>query len=291
MDERSPTPAAVPERRLRRAASALTLALVLAAAAYVGWRTAGRERTVPRESARTSPPVAAAPRVRAPASPAWVDQHDSEASPRLWRTPRLRAAPGPEQDTAAQAALVLALYRKWDADRFAAIFHDGADAFVLEDDLAWFRERLGECDAPEVLNVSDDDDVRWVYGCTGGELETQIELDGDRRIRTLFIGAHGIEPPADVRAAAEVVLGMQRGWNDDVFASAFAETFDIVETRTYIEEFTATWGVCTLAGVDLAGERGGLLDVSCEQGPRLLKVQLGGDGKIVETWFGKPREF
>ncbi|MBC8071746.1 MAG: hypothetical protein IAG13_25700 [Deltaproteobacteria bacterium] len=184
-----------------------------------------------------------------------------------------------------------ALYTRWDADGFAALFHDGADPAVLEGDLEWFREHLGECDAPEVLNVSDAGSVRWVHGCVGGELETEVVLDDDGKIRGLFIGAHHIEPPADVRAAAQLVLRLQHGWSTELFEQGFGETFDPEETRKYIEDFTGAWGLCEIEGVDLGGERGGLLDVACEQGPRLLKVQLGDDGKLVETWFGKPRDF
>jgi len=218
--------------------------------------------------------------------------HAEDARPRA-SPPQLPAglrAAESDAETAAQALLLAALYGAWDADAFGELMVEGADAVALEETLAWFHARLGECAAPEILAVADSGSVRWVYPCAGGELEAEFGMEDDR-VRRLMLGAHHIEPPAEVRAAAEVVLALQRSWSDELFAATFSAAFDSAETRAYLGQHTADWGVCTLERVDLGGARGGLLDVACEHGPRLLKVQLDDDDRITETWFGEPRGY
>lgn len=195
-----------------------------------------------------------------------------------------------EAETAPQAETLHALYQHWDEQAFAELMHDGASDAELDETLEWFHERLGECAAPEVLSISDAGSVRWVYPCAEGELEAQFGLDDDGKVRKLMLGAHRIDPPPDVREAAEAVLSLQRGWNDTLFTTFFSEAFEREETRVYLETFTAEWGACTFEGIDLGGARGALIDVTCVKGPRLLKVQLDDDDRIVETWFGDPRE-
>jgi len=195
-----------------------------------------------------------------------------------------------EAETAPQAETLWSLYQRWDADGFAELMRGGASDAELDETLEWFHERLGECAAPEVLSISDDGSVRWVYPCADGELEAQLGLDEDGNVRKLMMGAHRIDPPPDVHAAAEAVLSLQRGWNDTVFTTFFSESFEREETRAYLDTFTAEWGTCAFEGIDLGGPRGALIDVTCTNGPRLLKVQLGDDDRIVETWFADPRE-
>jgi hypothetical protein len=210
------------------------------------------------------------------------------------RPPRLPAglrAADSDAETAQQVEDLAALYRRWNSDGFAELMREGADATALEETLEWFHERLGECGAPEILSVSDEGSIRWVFACAGGELEAEFDIDDDGRVHRLKMGAHRIDPPPEVRAAAEAVLALQRGWNDEVFARVFSDSFERDETRAYIEQFTAQWGLCTLGDVDLGGARGGLLDVACDRGPRLLKVQLDDDDRIVETWFAEPRGY
>ena len=200
------------------------------------------------------------------------------------------SVPARVEDTVEQAELLAALYRSWDAEVFGALMVDGADATVLEETLEWFHARLGTCGAPEVLAVSDAGSIRWLYPCAGGELEAELVMEDDR-VRRMMLGAHRIEPPAEVRAAADAVLALQRGWNDALFAAHFSDAFDRAETRDWIAQHTDEWGLCTLGNVDLGGARGGLLDVDCTHGPRLLKVQLDDDDRLVETWFAAPREY
>ena len=45
--------------------------------------------------------------------------------------------------------------------------------------------------------------AQFLYHCERGQLEALIGLGEDGRVNTLLTGARGVNPPAEVRAAAE----------------------------------------------------------------------------------------
>lgn len=176
---------------------------------------------------------------------------------------------------------LLALYRRWDDARHDARFAAG-DADRLARRLAWFKDQLGECAPGEPLFRRSDLLGRYLYTCERGQLEAEFTLDAtSSKVRKLYTGARDLQPPAPVLTAAGRALDLLAAWDGDAFPHLFGPAFAAGPFERFLADVRARWGACRIAGVDLASERGALLDLACERGDRLMILDLADDGRIA----------
>lgn len=245
-DERS----AAPPERVRRARGEATQALRAAA-----------------DLALSGPAPAAEPETSAPAVASGA--------------PSVLERPANAQQLAA-IERVAALYDRWDDESFSALFETEGPPWVLQEKLEWFRAQVGECGTPRTLVVPTPTRARFVFPCERGEFEAAITLVDEQtpRITRMLSGVRGVDPPADVLQAAEAALALYERFDEARFRQLFADRFELEDMREFFTATRAGWGPCELEDLDLASHRGALFDLSCEIGPRLMKVELDDDDRI-----------
>lgn len=242
--------------------------------------------------ADASEPELAAP-TRA-ASPEIVRIPDREEPPpeRAHAAPAARDAPGGPSDAQREAIEAFAaLYREFDEKRYRTAFAVPDESWVLREQLEWFASVLGECGAPEPLEIASETSARFVFRCETGELEVEVALvdPTTSRMRGLRSGVRGIDPPEVVLLAAERSLALYHAFDASLVPALFEEKFDPAELEQGLADARAKWGACTLGDVDLARHRGALFDLHCEAGLRLMKVELAEDDRITNLFFTDPR--
>lgn len=126
--------------------------------------------------------------------------------------------------------------------------------------MAWFREQIGACDRYELYRSFGPERARFVYHCDRGQLEALIGLADDGRVKQLLTGARGVNPPTEVRAAAE-------RWLDSPDAAAEADG-------------------CRIDRVHLGSVSGALFVLVCPDGEKTLKTELdhGGMPRHIEVF-------
>lgn len=157
------------------------------------------------------------------------------------------------------ASELVDVYGQWDTDRYVGLFATPRGALRSGESLAWLRDRLGECGAPEVMWSRGVLHTRFSAPCERGQLELDITLRRDGRIDRLHLGAAGVaaEQPL-VGAVQRVVKALPRVEQTGLGDRSYGRCV-----------FRRTWVVSQFAG---------LFHLECEAGPAVLELVVGPDG-------------
>ncbi len=181
------------------------------------------------------------------------------------------------------------LYADFDVEAYRKLFAKPPPPEVLEELLDWYESVLGSCGAPQPFLVRDSERARFLFTCTEGHWEAEVHVDAAGNITKLLQGARGVDPGAAVLEVAEQVMKLLEAWDEQLFRAIFSDRFESEEMRPVFAEFQAEWGPCELDDVDLANARGALFILACDQGPRMLKIDLDDNDKIRRFALRHPR--
>lgn len=166
-----------------------------------------------------------------------------------------------------------AIYEDWDEARLRALYPPGAKIgpATTRKHLAWLREQLGECGAPEFMWSFAKRAARWRYPCERGAHEASIVLDATGHIVSLRSAAAGIPAPPELLAAADALLA-SLPWTWDT-SRPFEHNLNLYDA--------VTLGRCELVRPWVISQHGGLLHVDCDKGPAVLRLGLHANGTIA----------
>lgn len=178
------------------------------------------------------------------------------------------------------------LYEDWDDTTYREVMPGGPEPSALRQRFAWYRERAGACERPRVL-VSKGRKARFEYRCARGTWEAEILIpeDGSSTTTRLLTGLRDAVPPPAVQQRANAALKLYHQWDDALVEQTFDASFDRTDFRAFLDKTRAAWGGCVQSGVDLGSPTGGLLELDCEVGPRLMVVDVGADGRIARFYL------
>jgi hypothetical protein len=260
------------------------LALGLAAVAVVGVSMAelfsSTQRPDPEHTTPTPPPRSFDARSDPARTPAAIGATPDPGASRTepGRPEEVARISEDANVRAAAATAVVDLYAGWSESRARALFV-GPPLDGLEEQLEYYRAQLGTCASPQLWHTGAKRS-RFVSQCERGLLELAPVVDEDGHIRALRHGAQGVDPGAAVQRAAEAAMRLWQEWDDTLFRETFAESWDPDVIRDLFTRATERWGVCRFGGVDLANARGALFELECDEGDRLMKLDLTQDDRI-----------
>lgn len=163
------------------------------------------------------------------------------------------------------ATEVVAVYHDWDDARFAGLFAGPKEVTPSRDGMAWMRERLGDCGAPEPMWIVDAQNGRFSAPCERGALEVHLGLNRDGRIVKLRHGAAGVAPEEPLASAVAPAIAALPA----VEAPGFKD-----------REFAAQLGRCELDRTWVVSEFGGLFHLRCEGGAAVMKLMVRPTGAV-----------
>lgn len=264
--------------------------LVLASVAALAWLALAPDepRTLPGDAAPTSGlsgTSAADGRAGGP--------HDG---PTLAAMPRGVASSGSTSSEGHRAVgdKLAGLYREWTEERHRELFEDHVRPELLQEQLEWYRNALGECSATaEVMLVRHPRQARHALSCERGVLEIEpVRDEAGGKAHGLRIGARGVDPPEIVEEVAERFVALLNEWDQDLYDALFAQGFKDdkppEELGAWLAGIAAESGECTLGPVELANPRGAIYLVECAHTNLVVKLDLDDDDR-VRTLLVKPK--
>lgn len=230
-------------------------------------RPAERDRTETTQKARDDDPAAA------PSLP--------PACPKPLPTARLH----PSETIVAAADALPDLLREWDRGVAESLFDEDVDLDAIEAQLAWMRDKVGQCGAAAPMNSGTESSARFVFVCERGVVEAQFAAsDPDAAtVAQVRTGVRDAQPPQAVSEAGGRFTDLIETWNPDTFQSTFSENFreKLGEGMPdFAERLRDKLGTCEVGPVDLAGANSALFVLDCENGRRTMTVKLDDEQRI-----------
>lgn len=174
------------------------------------------------------------------------------------------------------AAGYLAVHNDHERDVAHALWGEQADE--IEPLIEWSRAQLGSCHGFEPMRINSQLDARYVFACERGQLEVQLRVDPETGVvrRTLF-GARGVEPPPEVRRAAEQLVARANG--EPAALPALAKRLKSSDVDAQLAVI-AGHGQCEIDRVHLGNGRGARFILECTRGSATLTLDLTEHGTL-----------
>jgi hypothetical protein len=189
----------------------------------------------------------------------------------------------PELSAERGAAAYLAFHNERDQEAGRVVWGPEVDKF--EPMMAWFRDQVGSCSGFSPMDVTDELRTRFVFECERGQLELYVGVDAAKgEIERLLIGARGVEPPAEVREAAEQLVALANG--DPATDFPLADSLDQAEMHKQLDVISAL-GRCAIDRVHLGSLRGARFVLECANGSTTVLVDLDRLGALRRFGFSE----
>lgn len=177
------------------------------------------------------------------------------------------------------------LLQRWDAGVAESLFGEDMDLERVRNQLAWMRERVGECGPPAPMASGTATSARFSFVCERGVVEALLgvadpEAETVSHMRT---GVRDTAPPPRVHDAGSRYTALIEAWDPETFEHSFAQSFRD-KLGDGMPEFTERLrdklGACEIGPVDLASATGAVFVLDCEHGRRTIALELNDEDRI-----------
>lgn len=189
--------------------------------------------------------------------------------------------PAPAPDLVAAGADVSALLASWDEPTYARVFapdfRDSHPAAEIEAVLDDWRGLVGACHDAQVVDVTEPRAGTLALQCERGELHVKLRVapwESHPITGFTVVGASGIEPSAEVRAAAETMRRLLRRWDERTHRSVFASDHSPAAWRALFEEAGAALGDCRLGEAKWTAPTGATFQLRCDRDDATMHLRF-----------------